>query len=67
MRLKLKVTKADKGLPGPTQTRIEIAQISDGPFIGGKQLSYPDLEYLVEELRKDLDSILKEGNKIYKK
>ena len=67
MRLKLNVIKADKDFPGPTQTRIEITQICDDFFIGGKQLSYPDLEYLVEDLKNDLDLILKEGKKIYKK
>ena len=66
MRLKLNVIKADKNFPGPTQTMIKITHINDN-CIGGKQFSYPDLECLVEELKKDLDSILNEGKKIYKK
>lgn len=67
MRLKLNVIQADKNFPGPPQTRIEISHIIDELFIGGKQYSYPDLECLVEELKKDLDLILKEGKKIYEK
>lgn len=67
MRLKLNVIQADKNFPGPTQTRIEINHINDDFFISGKQYSYPDLECLVEELKKDLDLILKEGKKIYER
>ncbi|MEH0019394.1 MAG: hypothetical protein V6Z89_07065 [Desulfobacter sp.] len=67
MRLKLNVIQADKNFPGPTQTRIEINHIIDDFFIGGKQYSYPDLECLVEEVKKDLDLILKKGKKIYEK
>ncbi len=67
MRLKLSVIKADKEFPGPTQTRIEINHIIDDFFIGGKQYSYSDLECLVEELKKDLHLILKEGKRIYEK
>lgn len=66
MRLKLNVIQADRNFPGPTQTRIEFNHIIDDFFIGGKQYCYPDLECLVEELKKDLDLILKKGKKFTK-
>jgi hypothetical protein len=66
MRLKLSVIKNDKNFPGPIETRIEIPQIYDEVFICGKQLSYFELEHLVEDLKHDLDMILKDGKKIYK-